>query len=379
MRNISFKRKESVLRTLDIQKDARSKKPVNWDRIIYLVILFFALFFFGRYMINTYFFIEADGHVLFDTVNIRNTDDCRIIDFYVKEGDEVKAGDSLFSYIPDSEARNGAGAVNGANSAYGTKEFAMQVTKPSDLSWAEKEIFKTQEEVLLQQLQYREYTNLVTLYKKELKRIENEVMLDALPRNRLDDQLDKINALEIQLQITKGKIGAYQSSLAQLEGMKKNLDASTNVLSKGTGVAVSAGGVGSGGGNNGGRKVFYCPLDGTVTDVRKNEFEVALKTEDILAIHKPNNVYIKSFFQQEDLKSLKKGDQVKITFPDGTKSIGRIERFYLATYRLPEEFQKKYEPTTRSLSADVYPLTREDLMRWRMYYKMGVKISKTKY
>ncbi len=374
MRNISFKRKESVLRTLDIQKDPRGKKPINWDRIIYLIILFFALFFFGRYLINTYFFIEADGHVLFDTVTIKNTDDCRIIDFYIKEGDEVKAGDSLFSFIPDSDARGGG---SGAGSAFGTKEFAMQVTKPADLSWAEKEIFKTTEEIKLQQLQYREYSNLVGLYRKELKRIENEVMLDALPRNRLDDQLEKINEMEIQLQITKGKINAFQASLVSLEGMKRNLDAVTNVTSKGSGVAVSAGG--SGGGAYGGKKIFYSPLDGTITDVRKNEFEVALKTEDILAIHKPNNVFIKSFFQQSDLKSLKKGDKVDIEFPDGTKSVGIIERFYLATYRLPEEFQKKYEPTTRSLSADVYPLSREDLLRWRMYYKMGVKITKTKY
>ena len=241
----------------------------------------------------------------------------------------------------------------------------------------EKEIFKTTEEIKLQQLQYREYSNLVGLYRKELKRIENEVMLDALPRNRLDDQMEKINEMEIQLQITKGKINAFQASLISLEGMKRNLDAVTNVTSKGSGVAVSAGG--SGGGAYGGKKIFYSPLDGTITDVRKNEFEVALKTEDILAIHKPNNVFIKSFFQQSDLKSLKKGDKVDIEFPDGTKSVGIIERFYLATYRLPEEFQKKYEPTTRSLSADVYPLSREDLLRWRMYYKMGVKITKTKY
>ena len=65
-----------------------------------------------------------------------------------------------------------------------------------------------------------------------------------------------------------------------------------------------------------------------------------------------------------------------IEFADGTTSIGYVDRFYSATYILPEEFQKKFEPTTRTLAADILPLTPDDLERWKKYYKLSVTITK---
>jgi len=46
---------------------------------------------------------------------------------------------------------------------------------------------------------------------------------------------------------------------------------------------------------------------------------------------------------------------------------------------MPEEFQKKYEPTTRTVAADLYPLNNEEAKKWKAYYKMSVKITKFKY
>ena len=105
-------------------------------------------------------------------------------------------------------------------------------------------------------------------------------------------------------------------------------------------------------------------------------FEVALKTETILSIHQPNNVHIKGFFDQKDLKYLQEGDVVNVEFADGTQSEGYVDRFYAATYRLPEEFQKKFEPTTRTLAADILPLNAADLQMWKKYYKLSVRITK---
>ena len=121
MRNISFKRKESVIRGLEIQQEARAHRPRNWDRIIYFSILGILLFFLARYLVNTYLYIEADGQVLFDSVDIRNTDDCRVVEFFKIEGDSVEIGDSLFSFIPDQP--------EGSFNAYGTYEFAMDQKK----------------------------------------------------------------------------------------------------------------------------------------------------------------------------------------------------------------------------------------------------------
>ena len=210
------------------------------------------------------------------------------------------------------------------------------------------------------------------LYENELERIRNEVMLDVLPRNRLDDQFSKINQVNYEIETLRGKNALLNSSLAQLAKMKRDL--SSNAAGDG-----SNSGLGNANLDANGNIIFYSPIEGTITNILKNQFEVALKEEVILSIHRPQNVYIKGFFKQEDLKSLTINDFVNLEFPDGTSGRGIIKRFYFTTYQLPEEFQKKYEPTTRSLSADIYPATDEDLKKWRTYWKMGVKITKSKF
>lgn len=363
MKNISFKRKESVIRGLEIQREGKKKKPVNWDRIIYFGILLVILFFLVRYLIYTYLYIEADGQILFDNVEIRNTDDCRVVKFFVEEGEDVCIGDTLFSFLPDKP--------EGSFNSFGTYEFAMSQKKEGDISWAEREIFQAKEDIKLNAYLIAEKLKMRKLFEKDLERIRNEVMLDVMPRNRLDDQLAKINQINYEIETLKGKNALLAASLARLEGMKRNLGSSGSGDLDGDGVADGM--------QTKLDHIFYSPLEGTITNILKNEFEVALKDEVILSIHRPNNVYIKGFFKQEDLKSLNINDIVELEFPDGSVGKGVIKRFYFTTYQLPEEFQKKYEPTTRSLSADIFPATPKDLEKWRTFWKMGVKIRKYKY
>lgn len=364
MKSLNFKRKESAIRGLEIQQESKAKKPRNWDRIIYFIILSILMLFLVRYIINNYVYIEADGEILFDSIDIRNTDDCRIIKYFKEEGDEVCIGDSLFSFLPDEP--------EGSFNAYGTYEFAMGQTKEYDISWAEKQIFQTKEEIKLNNYLLKEKVKLKQLLESDLTRIRQEVMLDVLPRHRLDDQLAKINAMNYEIEALKGKTKLLNESLAGLQKLIRNRDSKTNASGSGDG-----GGSGFNSGNPG--RIFYSPLEGTITNILKNEFEVALKDEVILSIHKPENIYIKGFFKQEDLKYLQVGDKVKLEFPDGSKGTGLIKRFYFTTYKLPEEFQKKYEPTTRSLSADIYPASDEELKKWKAFWKMGVKIRKLKF
>ena len=98
-----------------------------------------------------------------------------------------------------------------------------------------------------------------------------------------------------------------------------------------------------------------------------------------MSIHQAHPAFIKAYFEQEDLRYFDVGDVFTIDFPDGTTSKGVLKRFYIATYTLPEEFQKKYEPTTRSIAADIYPLDSTEIVKWKAFYKMSVDISKLKF
>jgi multidrug resistance efflux pump len=364
MKNISFKRKESLIRGSEIEAKKKTSR-FNWDRLIYFVLLFVLLFFLMRYFVFNYLYLEANGQILFDSIDIRNTDDCRVIKFYKNEGDSVSIGDSLFSYIPDEP--------EGAFNAYGTYEFAMSQKKEGDVSWAEREIFKAQEEVKLNKHLIDEKQKLIAILERDLERIRNEVMLDVLPRYKLDEQQAKITQLNYDISNLKATNKLLNASLGQLNGMKRNLGSKGDASGKNAGNGFGAFG------DNSVSKIFYSPLEGTITNILKNEYEVALKEEVIITIHRPKNVYIKGFFKQVDLKYLHLNDTVELDFPDGSVGKGYIKRFYFATYQLPDEFQKKYEPTTRSLSADIYPINLEELDRWKKYWKMGVIIKKFKY
>lgn len=362
MKNINFHRQESVIRGLsETSKKNKVKKPINWDRIVYIVLLFTALFFIAKYFYTKFALIEANGQVLFQNVSIRNPKDCRIIKYSVEPGTEVEIGDSLFTFMYENPEMSPV-------SGYGSLDFAMKVSGAKDPTWAEKKRFELKTKVKLTYSKLKELQGQLSSYKAQLQRIKNEVILDAMPRNRYEDQLRKIQNLELEVDLAKSEIGILNQSIKDLDKFKSTA---------GSGEAIGSGN-GGGNGGNANLKTFYSPLKGTITKIDKQPFEVALKTEQILSIHEPTHIFIKAFFEQEDLKSLKEGDIVDLEFPDGTKSQGIINRFYFATYRLPEEFQKKYEPTTRSLSADIIPVDKRDLNTWKAYYKMSVEVTKSK-
>ncbi len=118
-------------------------------------------------------------------------------------------------------------------------------------------------------------------------------------------------------------------------------------------------------------EIFYSPFSGMVTRIYFDSYEVALKGQKIMDIFQPTGVRIKAFFEQKDLKYVKKGKEVMIEFPDGEKIKGKISRFYFASLALPPEFQKKYEPLHRSIAVDILPINPESLAN-RQIDKMSV-------
>jgi len=70
---------------------------------------------------------------------------------------------------------------------------------------------------------------------------------------------------------------------------------------------------------------------------------------------------------------------VTIEFPDKTESLGIISKFFVSTYAVPSEFQKKYEPTERNIVAEIVPFNKQDDLAWNSYYKMEVNVQKKRY
>lgn len=347
MKSLNFKREENAqLRFIEEQVTGKRKSQFNWDRFVYMVILGLLVFFILRYFFIQNFFISADGQIIFDSVEISQTEDLRIEKYYVEEGDNILAGDTLFTYLIENPLLEG--------------QEEEETAQNSSSSWADREMYSLKKSIDLNNSQVRGDRSLVEQYKKQLLRMENDVILGTA------SERDMVN-LEYQISKLEASIRLVQSENAVLVKQLNEL--------KVNGVITTQ--------NANGAKKPYSPYrayisrtDGYIARIYKEPYEVALKSQIILNIYRADSVYVKGYFEQEDLKYVNVGDIVDVNFPDGKESQGVIKRFYSSTVLVPEEFQKKFEPAKRTIAVDVVPAPGSDIELWKRYYKLSVKLTK---
>ncbi len=360
MKSIDFKPKSSVIRVMGDEKKLK-KKRYNWDRVFYFIFLGIVVILLTYWGFNKIFYLKANGLMVFENVSIRLTDDCRILEYQCTEADTLMMGDSLFTYKMNEEEE------------YEKIMTEKNAPPPSPIrsDWSDKEKFSLEKQISFNNIEKRESAAHLANYQEQMQKLKNEVVLGLLPKSRLEyvqneifklkSNIDRLNSENKQLQSYIGKLHAASNG-----GFKAAAN-STGLM--GAAKTDSMTGI----------QVFRSPMDGIVTRIYTAQYEVALKSEEIMSMHKDSKLHIRAFFEQDDVGYLKQGDVVTITFPDGTKSKGVLKKFYNSTLVLPPEFQKQYEPTTRTIAADIYPETDSDYKKWQPVYKIGVTISKFKY
>lgn len=359
MKSIDFKQKTSVIRVLS---DENGRKNFNWDRVIYIVFLILLFGFLGYYAFNKIFFIKAQGQVSFENIDIRIPDDCRILEYQVEEDDTVNVGDSLFIFSLDDDNLNAGNnvIVNQSEDA----GFSNQLT------WIDREKFALEKKIAMNNIDKVRAKELLKNFENELQHLENAIILDMLPTDRYEYAKSEILRLKTEISKLDAENRQNNSYIAELNELaQKPVMKRAETTSSGNG----------GDGETTAPQVFYSPINGNVTRLYIHQFEVALKQDVIMSIHSDRPMYIKAFFEQEDVAYFNEGDIVNIKFPDGRKSKGFLKRFNYSTFQLPTEFQKRYEPTTRTVAADIYPVSPDDYALWRGFYKMSVTITKYKY
>lgn len=352
MKNLYFNRKTSVLRNKD--ESPRKKRNTNWDKIIYIIVLLSIVYFVFNFFFVRIIYVDAPGHVLFKSLSIRVPEDITIHELYKEEGDLICAGDTLFSYVSTKEELLAMYNMNANIANKGNQ-------------WMDREIYALKKDIGLNDINVFEKKQLIEWNKARIKEIEDEVVLGITPKYKLENYQKDIEKLTLEIENLEAANVTFRNLISSLQQANNPFSNS---------VDISQGGMGGLGFL---QRYYTAPIEGTVTRIFKNNYEVALKSENILNIHKREDIYIKAFFNQADFHHVKEGDVVRVIFPDGEESVGHIKRFYFASYRLPEEFQKKYESTTRAIAADISPIIGEDLIKWKAFYKMKVNIRISKY
>jgi len=347
MRNFSYKKQPAVIRTL--KEPPKPKKKFNLDRLLFLGLLGLLALWFARYLFVSLAYVTVDGQISLEKLNVNFTNDIRLKTLHTQEGSSIGSGDTLFSYIHQSFDDNTSILTRQKNDQDDLAELLRKQQFESQKLSIEKEaISKSIEQVKLTMQRNHQLATLDVLTKNDIKSGQQQLTTLQLRAWELEREIE---LMRHQINLTQEKFNALESINTQ-------------------GLAES----------NGSTTSYYiAPTSGLVGQINFSPDEVCYETQSVMTIHNTKAVCIKAYFNQEALKEIGVGNEVRIDFPDGSSTGGYIDNLSVATYELPSEFQKKYEPTQRSLLVTVVPKQQEDLDLWKRYYKMTVKVTISKW
>jgi len=361
MKNFTgFKYQESVLRTVD---EPVVKKKFNWDRFFFLLLLALGI----AYLVYSYYqkvvYTSVPGLVMLEKMAVNFTDDIRMLEICTKEGDAILEGDTLFVYSYEDEekvenemqnltikAQMNASGGSGVNRNFLRDKLTLkrQIAVKGSEREGKQETLKAKKEELEEQR------------KQILMGVDVAYKLPALQTSIVGVETD-IKSLTREIRILRKHLAALRAE----EKKAKNLEMLTMSENLSNSHAMVD-------------PIFHyvTPIPGLIGQINNSPNEVCYKSENVMVIHQLTNMKIKAYFDQRNIKDVVLGEEVGIEFPDGTIGRGLIDNFYISTYALPPEFQKKYEPTERSVVVDIVPIDQEEAKMWIGYYKMAVKVLK---
>ncbi|RNC85422.1 MAG: HlyD family efflux transporter periplasmic adaptor subunit [Balneola sp.] len=340
MEQFSFNQGNATIRTL--KEPPKKKNKLNTDRVLFLALLFIVGLYGAFKLYKGIAIIEIDGMVTMEKLEVHFTDDIRINSMYVEEGATIQKGDTLFRYLNQYFENDGASYSNIVSNKERINREILGLTRQLNEKRTERQILQ----------------NRLAEEQKELEKTRELVALAALTKGSFDDQQRIMVNTQDDLDLVKEEIRFLIRHIDQLTRLKREYSISASF-----------------GGNSVQKRLYIAPTDGIIGRIAVNENEVCYEGDQVMAIHQPEKVRIQAYFTQEESDKVEVGRIVTLEFPDGTKQKGIIDKFYVSTYELPPEFQKKYEPTERSILADIVPVNKEDLEGWKQFYKMSVKVS----
>ncbi len=360
MKNFTgFKYQESVLRTVD---EPLVKKKFNWDRFSFICLLILGLCYFIYSYYQRIAYTEVPGLVLLEKMAVNFTDDIRLSQLCTKEGDAILEGDTLFIYTYEDEEKvenemqnltinksiTKTGGGNNRNFLRDKLAIKRQIAIKGSEREGQRERLKAR--------------------KAELSEMRKQILMGVDVAHKLPALQTSIIGIETDIRSLTREIRILRKHLAELREEEKRF--------KDLEIAAMAERLADG---NRYREAYYhyvTPTSGVIGQINNSPNEVCYKSENIMVIHQLTDLKIKAYFDQRNIKDVIIGEEVGIEFPDGTYGRGKINNFYISTYELPPEFQKKYEPTERSVVADIVPINEEEAKLWVGYYKMAVKVVK---
>ena len=346
MRNFSLIKKSSVIKTL---KEPKSKKAkFNWQRFFFALLLSYFIFYIGKRVYKATALISGNGQIELKKQAIQFTDDVRVLALQVSEGDSVLVGDTLFLYKHDPSNEETTAMIN--------------VDDPVD--WLIRDKLNIKKQIALKKIEQGKLKEQLEFKTEKIKHQKDMIILGVDNRERhLSSMEEDVITLKSNQNRTRKEIQYLRKYLNELRKQEKNIR-STEIRKIRQINAVLA---------------YTAPISGIIGQINISKNEVCYEKQDVMTIHQISEMSIKAFFNTDEVSNLARGDKVSIHFPDGSISTGRIRNFYISTYTVPVEFQKKYEPIERNVVVEIVPIENHEISRWLQFYKMNVEVVKHRF
>ncbi|MAX79547.1 MAG: hypothetical protein CL843_05140 [Crocinitomicaceae bacterium] len=378
MKKFKFNSKSSVIKGIE---ETPVKKGINWDRIIYFAALAVVIFSFGSYFIGRYLVVKAESEVIIHKFDVNFPEDIIVNSYNVEEGDTVKKGDILFYYRNNFYKEN-----DGVNIAINNGSRNDEYSKSTE-NWLLREQISTERDLNLKSLELNKDKATMNELQQGMDRLKKEVFLDIYPPSKLQEAEDKVENLKISISGLNQEINYLRSYLNEINARLLGIRAIKPEYSNEETQVGSASSMANFVNNKAGESAtfdalnipYYAPKGGMISQIYAEPDETTYESQLVMDMIELKDVHIKAYFKQEALNYINEGDIVDITFPDGTKSKGVIDKIYVKTTNLPDRLYETGSDLERRIRAIVIPLKIDDTDKWFRFYKINVTVSKSKY
>jgi|AntRauTorcE11897_2_1112592.scaffolds.fasta_scaffold00075_14 multidrug resistance efflux pump len=346
MKSGQFNTSKSTIRG---SREKEKTQKTNWDRVVYLTLLSVGVIAISYYLINRNFFVIGDGRVTANELQVLSPSDIRFQEIFVQAGDTVQQSDTLFrfSFIEWQQSMD-----------------SLETIKRS-LRDARLELSDIQDDLRIKANELERNTQQIEYYESRISQIKREVQLGVATVSELKSVEDRVMNL-------KGELSLIREQQQLLFNKRNRLQRkiSSPYGDDGSDIPLNAGSM---------QHIYTSPVSGIVTALYKNETELGLRSERIMALlSEQSQLKIKAIFEQKAGKYLSIGDHMSITFDNGVKSRGVITDIYAAEALIdrPTGSQSELEFSVQ-IVAELKPEDPVELNQWKSYNKMGVTVKKT--
>ncbi len=346
MKNFKLREEKSFIKVL--KEPPVKKKKINFHKVLYTSLLIGAIFYLGRRFVYAYLIIIANGQIELPKQTVNFADDIQLINLFIQQGSEVEQGDTLFSYrmVVDKN-----------------EEIKMQ-TQKDPAEWIVKARLENDKKINLINIDISSQQELLDIINNQIERKESLLLAGVNDGYNSYKNLQQQSAqFQAEIESLKKEKAYYRSYGFKLAS--KEREARSVIITKSSILNEF--------------RYYVSPFSGTIGKISFDKNEICYKKQELMTIHRMDGARISAFFDPDEIPYIQIGEVVDVKFPDGSKSRGIIHKFHISTYALPEEFQKKFEPTERNIVAEIKPLNKIESTRWKNFYKMDVEVRKYRF